>query len=294
MDTPAMRHVAAVATIVAALALAGGAAGASAVVPKGDILAVDATFHPLVLDAHGHVVRRLPSWHVPDGFGLLGIELAPSRNDAFVSLWSGNSTLPARIFDVSLATGARRLVADGLSPSLSPDGTQLAYLADRREPNLGLTWLTGLVVRTLATGKERTIPFDTAVSLGTPPALVTNWSPNGVSVALAASDFDLVDTATATSIADIPSLGATPSAPAFLDADTVIVETNCCIGRQKLVAVDPHGAHAQPFAEISSPVDAIRRIDPDRMLVLDQLGELLLVSRGKTTVIANGIRAAAR
>ena len=288
-----MRLAAAISTVVVALALAASApAGTPPLVPKGDILALDTSFHPLVLDAHGKIVRRLPSWHIRDGFFVFGTELARDRNHAFVSLWSRARSLPARLYEVSLATGSRRFVADGLSPSLSPDGTRLAYFSDRYERGGVPVWVGGLVVRTLATGRERTIPFDGAEGMTVAFEFLTNWSPDDRTVAIAPQELHVVDTTTAKEIEDVPTLGPTPVAAVFLNAGRLIVETNCCSGRQKLATVDASGAHPRAFAEIPSPVIAIRRFGTGRMLVLDWHNELHLVSHGRTTTIAKGILAA--
>ena len=137
------------------------------------------------------------------------------------------------------------------------------------------------------------LPFAEGIAGGNRPELVINWSPDGRRVVL----FDrerlrLVDVATA---ADIPSQpGLTPAyAPVFLDAQTLVVLANCCIGRQQLVTIDVRSGAISPFVELSTPPEIIRRLKPGLLLTVAASGELALVSRGHTRVIARRITAAA-
>ena len=269
-----------------------GVAARPALVPRGDILAADMGLHLIVLDQSGSVLRRLPWWHAPSGVGLLGLELAPDRQHAFVSVERGD--LPAHLYEVDLATGGKRLLADAASPALSPDGSRLLYLANRRPKKLTFPLLTALVVRNLSSGRQRVIPFHSRLTIGTPPDMVTNWSLDGRRAVLSdGRHLRLIDTATARFVESQPSVGPNHSlAPVFLEAHRLVVLADCCVGHQHLVTVDLRSGRQAPFAEISAPVVSIRRLGPSRLLVANQLGQLLLVSRGHSKTIATGVSAA--
>ena len=279
--------------------LASSSAARAAVVPRGDILAADTNRKLVILDRRGNVLRRLPWWHAPNGFGLEGLELAPDRRHAYVSLDNGD--LPTRLYEVNLEDGRKKLLAYATSPALSPDGSRLLFLTNRMSKKLGLPLLTALVVRNLSSGRQRVIPFRSRLTIGNPPDLVTNWSPDGRHAILldgqqpvlrGGDQLRLVDTATARTVDSQPPVGRHLLAPVFLDAHRLVALANCCIGRQQLVTVDLRNGKQAPFAEISSPVVSIRRYGPGQLLVADQLGQLLFVSRGQSKIIANGIGAA--
>jgi hypothetical protein len=272
--------------------LASSNAARAALVPKGDILAASTNRRLIVLDRSGGVLRRLPWWHAPSGFSLEGLELAPDRRHAFASVDNGD--LPTRLYEIDLADGRKRLLAFATSPALSPDGSRLLFLTNRMSRKLGFPLLTALVVRNLSSGRQRVIPFRSRLTIGNPPDLVTNWSPDGRHAVLRGGDrLRLVDTATARTVESQPSVGSIHSlAPVFLDAQRLVGLANCCRGRQQLAMVDLRSGRQTPFAEISSPVVSIRRFGAGRLLVADQLGQLLLVSRGHSKIIATGIGAA--
>lgn len=268
------------------------AAGAQTrpLVPRGAFLVTNLDGRLLVLDAAGKRLRRLPG--TLGRYGAWGgLELAADRRHAFVSLPVPDR--PGRLYELDLATGKKRRIADGLSPALSPDRRYLAYLSESLCRDLTWTCRTALVIRNLLTGDMRTIPFAEGIVGGNRPELVINWSPEGQRVVL----FDrkrlrLVDVATATDIPSQPAL--TPAyAPVFLDAYTLVVLANCCIGRQQLVTIDIRSGVIGSFAELSAPPEIIRRLKPGLLLTVTASGELALVSRGRTRVIARGITAAA-
>src|SRR5207244_445765 len=95
----------------------------------------------------------------------------------------------------------------------------------------------------------------------------------------------LVDVASARNVMSQPSVEGgsnytPPLSPAFLDANTLVVLADCCIGSQHLVAVDLRSGARDPFAVLSSPVENIRRLRSGRFLTVTALNQLALVSRG--------------
>jgi hypothetical protein len=266
-------------------------------VPVGDILVGDRLGRLFVVDGRGRLVRHLPRSLPPRG--PQSIELAADRRHAFVSVL--RSERPARLYEVDLATGRKRQIANAHSPAVSPDKTRLAYVSTRVRAEI--VYRTALVVRDLRTRRVRAIPLGPDVPLGTPPELVINWSPDGRAVAVFdGSRIRIVDVASAVDVPSQPGISGDATstgthtpwlAPVFLNANTLVVLADCCIGRQNLLAIDLRSGTPTPFAELSSPAENIRRLKPGLLLTVTALNELALVSRGRARVIAHGITAAA-
>jgi hypothetical protein len=285
--------------IVAALAAVCGASAHAAVprpiVPDGDLLVGDRTGRLLLLDRDGKILRRLGR---PLGrIAFQSIELARDRRHAYVSIY--RSERPAQLYEVDLTGGSPRWMANAISPALSPDGRRLAYVATRAAD--GMVYREALVVRNLRTGRIRSIPLPPRVPMGTPPELVINWSPDGRRVAVFdGSRVRLVAVATARDVQSQPSVrgdGGAPSwtpwlAPVFLDPRTLVVLVDCCIRRQHLVAVDLRSGARRPFAELSSPIENVRRLKATLLLAVTAREELALVRRGRTRVISGRTAAA--
>jgi len=285
-----------VATLFAGAPLTADSAPASYRVPFGKFVVADDAGHVRVVDARGRLVRRF-AWSLPVP-QLQAIELAANRRKAYVSIY--RSEQPSQLYEVALATGRRRKIANAISPALSPDKTRLAYVTT--EVRNEIVYRAALVIRNLRTGAIRTMRLPPGVPFGTPPELVINWSPNSRQVAVFDdSRIKLVDAARAADVAAQPALpGDTPTpgqtswlAPVFVDARTVVVLEGCCIGRQQLVAVDLSSGTQNSFAVLSSPVEHVRRYGQRRLLVVTALHELALVSRGNVRVIVRRIHAAA-
>jgi WD40 repeat protein len=275
----------------------GADASPRVVVRAGNLLVYDTSHRLVVLDARGKVVRRLPASFSPAG--VQAIELTADRRHAFVS--TRKSEQPARLFEVDLTTGRRRALADGISPSLSPDRTRLAYVSTQRRDEI--VYRTALVVRRLGTRQETAFLLGPRVPLGTPPELVINWSPDGRRIAIFdGSTIRIVDVANRRDVTAQPAIPSDPVrpgerdtslAPVFLDANTLVVLADCCIGRQRLVAVDLRSGARTPFAGLSSPAESIRRLKQRRLLTVTALNELAVVSRGRTRVLAKRVITAA-
>jgi hypothetical protein len=255
----------------------------SPLVARGDILVEAQTGRLATITVAGHPIHASP--RIAQRGSWTDIELAPDRRHAFVS----NLAEPRGLYEINLANGHKRLIAHGFSPALSPDHSELAYLAVG--PVKGIEEVTALVVRDLRTNAQRSIPFVPPVPAGTPPEWITNWSPDGGLIALvAAGKTLLVDPTTAATVGSQAPLAGL--APAFLDANTLVVLANCCIGRQLLETVDVQSGITTPFARLSSPTEYIRRIGVGKFLILTALRELVVVERGRSRVIARGLSSA--
>jgi hypothetical protein len=259
---------------------------AGPIVPRGTTLVADTRGRLRVLDRRGTLVRRL-SGSLPSPPQAL--ELAPGRRQAFASILGNES--PARLYGLDLVSGGRRLVGRGVSPSLSPDGTRLAFIATAVKA--GIVEEVALIVRDLRSGRSRSIPFGADLALGTPPDIVVNWSPDGRSIAL----FDgktirLVDAAHATGVAAERAVGG-GLAPVFLNGHALVVLQNCCIGKQRLVTVELGSGAQAPFATLPAPPEMIRRVRPGLLMTVTALGQLAYVSRNHVRIVATHVAAAA-
>jgi hypothetical protein len=274
----------ALSTLVAARA---AASPSHRLVSPGSYLVADQSGHLLVLDQRGKFVSRIPRFTSP----VQGLEIAPDRRHAYVSVYR-NERAP-RLYEVALRSGRRSHIANGIGPSLSPDQKRLAYVTVERRDEI--SYRTALAIRLLSTGRTRLVPLPAGTPLGTPPELVINWSPDGRRLAV----FDgtvirLVEVATATTVDSQPPLpGKTGLAPVFLNRHAVVVLANCCIGRQRLVAVDLRSGARTPFAELRAPMESVRRQTGGSLLIVTALQRLVRVSPGHKRVIATGVVAAA-
>jgi hypothetical protein len=261
----------------------GRAARPSPLVARGDVLVETQKGRLTTVTLAGHPVH--PSPRIVAHGSWTDIELAPDRRHAFVS----NLAEPRDLYELNLANGHKRLIAHGFSPALSPDQSELAYLAVGSVN--GIEEVTALVIRNLRTQAVHAIPFAPPVTAGTPPEWITNWSPDGTQIALVSGEKTmLVEPATAATVGSQAPIAG--SAPAFLNENALVVLANCCIGRQLLDTVDLQTGVRTPFAHLSSPTEFIRRVAPGRFLILTALRELVIVERGRTRVIARGLSSA--
>jgi hypothetical protein len=282
---------------------AAAAAGAERVpgpVPAGSFVVSTVDGRLLVLDGAGSLVRGVPGTIGSSG-AQGGVALAPDRLHAFVAISLG-SPKPWRLNEIDLVTGSRRKLANAVSPAVSPDGTRLAFLAVASDPNDDTFRVTALVIRNLHSGRNRSIPFQPPRPLGTPPELVINWSPDGKRIALFdGTQIRLATVATARTVgSQPPAPGTAPTSPqrtgslspAFLDDRTLVVLDGCCIGPQRLVAIDLASGSRRPFAALRAPTVNLTRIRPGVLLAVTAEHRLLVVTRANTHQIAGNISSA--
>lgn len=261
----------------------GTTARPASLVARGNVLVETQKGRLTTVTLAGHPVH--PSPPIVAHGSWTDIELAPDRRHAFVS----NLDEPRDLYELNLANGHTRLIAHGFSPALSPDQSELAYLALGSVK--GIEKVTALVIRNLRTDATHTIPLAPPVTAGTPPEWITNWSPDGTQIALVVGGKTmLVEPATAATVGSQASI--TGSAPAFLNENALVVLANCCIGRQRLDTVNLQTGVRTPFAHLSSPTEFIRRVAPGRFLILTALRELVIVERGRTRVVRREVSSA--
>jgi len=262
--------------LLAASAFAGTASSPQPFVPQGAYLVAlagsDGNGHQLaVLNSRGRLLRNGPQ--IPDGYGMQAMALSADRQSAYVSV---DDSSP-RLYEIALASGKRVLIADdAMSPALSPDGTELAYLT----VDSGV--LTALAIRNLQTGSVRTIPFPPHVGVGTPPELVINWSPHGRFIAL----FDgtrtrIVNVASAPTVESqrtIRNMGPGVS-PVFLGKHKLVVLVHCC-STQLLTAVDLRSDAEKYWAYVGNPPEDIHRLNPNTLLAVTAMHRFVLITQG--------------
>jgi hypothetical protein len=250
-------------------------------VPPAAIVVADTRGRLSVVDTRGRTLRT-----VPGAFGeVQAVTVAPDRTHAYLSQYVADK--PSRLSLVDLRTGRRRFVALGLSPTVSPDGSRLAYLSTTMERDI--KQVSALVVRDLRTHGVRTFAFPHRTPVGTPPELIVNWAPDSRRVTV----YDgraarLVDTAVVRPVSAEPAVAASGLAAVFADARTVVVDANCCIGRQRLVSA----ATRATFATLSSPPETAVRTAAGTLVITTALKELVVVTRGHVRVVRRGVTAA--
>ncbi|MBT8208832.1 MAG: hypothetical protein KJO18_11190, partial [Acidimicrobiia bacterium] len=113
----------------------------------------------------GQIVRTITTgW--ADGQFAGPLQIAADRVTGYFALgyedsWFGCDATLGQFVEVDLVTGDTQLDHDGIMPTVSPDGEQLAYLAadecleDPDEPQFYIAYHDEVVVRDLASGTER-------------------------------------------------------------------------------------------------------------------------------------------
>jgi hypothetical protein len=260
-----------------------------ALVPNGDLVAISLRGRVLVLDRAGREVKVLPGRIGPDGLAQ-AIQLAPDRRHAWVSVWNSRAQV-FWMYSIDLSTGRRRRLVDGVSPTLNPDETELAYIGFS-EFRTGGEVESELVIENLADGRTRVTPFGLPSPIGNSPQLIISWSPNGRQIAVdAGGKYRLVNVRKSANVVSSPSLPGVLSAPAYLSADTIVADANCCTGAQRLVAIDLHTDRESTFARLSSPVQTVQRVGRATLLMTDALDQLVTVSKGRVRLLREGIAA---
>lgn len=119
------------------------------------LAAVDGDGRVVVLDSATGAVDRV----LLEGIGVSDpasndIAVTPDRSSVFVTR-PGTAGASSQILQVPFAGGPAQVIATGTSPSVSPDGSTLAYIGFQPAPGGGNLPVPVLVLRDLATGSER-------------------------------------------------------------------------------------------------------------------------------------------
>jgi hypothetical protein len=127
--------------------------------------------------ATGEVLRTVVDVRQADGgfVAIEGLDVASDRRTAYYSVTTERGH--ESVFRINMPDGAPERLADGSGPSISTDGTRLAFVSR-----------TVIHVRDLRTGEDRTFP-DTVGELG---GSDTTWSPDGRHLAFATHAADSV------------------------------------------------------------------------------------------------------
>jgi hypothetical protein len=206
------------------------------------------------------------------------------------------------VFSVPLAGGPARAVAYGRTPAISPDGKLLAYVAETFSVAHGEI-LTGIVVRDLASGAQRTWALpDPAAYI---PAM--SWSPDGRHLAVTTAVLSPV-TVVLDTTAPGRTLGAARRLPlppgiswaGYLTARTGVgaVEAGAWPAlRTSLVEVDVRtGQVIRPLTTLRQGLPTGSGGGPEGLIQPDPAGRYVLITGtgptekipGQTTTTANG------
>ena len=261
--------------------------------------------------------------------GATGDEVARSPNGATVYFEVG-SGCEHQIESVPFTGGSPNVVAAGMDPAVSPDGTELAYA---RQPDQTMPdCLTGLsnpasafavVVRQLSSGRETTYPMSPqAVATGLPaPITHLSWAPDGhrLAVSVAAEQDNegwtvtVFDTTTADyyvgpGVTAVPVTGAAATDSYYREAvfqpdGNLFTNRVCCSGipprttSSLLVTVDPHSGRIVRQVAVGYTTVTHSSLDVDQSghWLLYLSGDDLLVSDdgARPVSLATGFTAAA-
>lgn len=163
--------------------------------------------------ATGATVRTIASdaaWAGP-------LSLAPDRSTVYLTRETGG--IRPDVVRVTLADGTSETVAQGRVPSVSPDGTRLAYVG--KHPTNPDEEYRALHVLDLATGAETTVPDD---SCGGCPRRIDQpaWSPDGSTLYVATGFQDSAVPAMDLLVVTPGTTTTLDSAPVFQPADTFV------------------------------------------------------------------------
>ena len=257
----------------------------SPLVPRGDLLEIKrGRFR--VLNRRGRVVRELGRFQASGA--LQAMAISGDRRHAFISILHGEEASP-EVDDVDLATGSVVRIGDGVSPAVSPSDGRLAYVATTTTGDR-----TALVVQ-VGSDPPHQIPMGTSAFVGTPPGLITNWSPDGSRIAVYDdTSLRLVDPATATSVSSQPAVpGRFLTSPAFLSTERLVGLANCCVGPQRLAVVNLTTGKRKPFGALRAPPENMGRVGHGVIFAVTALRQLVLIRKGKVQIIASGVAVAA-
>ena len=205
------------------------------------VVAVGADGRVVVLDAgSGEVDRVLLEGIAVDDPAKNGIARAPDRGEIFVTRPRPAGT-PTELVQLAADGSASESLGEGVAPSVSPDGSHLAYVRfiDRGSQSPAPV----LVIRELATGDERELARDNEPDFHFIPD--TAWTADGERVAFVAGEIltglYVVDS-DATSLDEAQRIGPVAredgtswSAVTAFGEDTLAVVETCCdvVDRQR-------------------------------------------------------------
>jgi hypothetical protein len=196
--------------------------------PPPVAVALDDTNHLVLVDtADGHVIRTLDTPAISTN-DITDVDLSADGGTLYFSIGLA-------MYRMSIEGGAPEPVGQGTSPTLSPDGSLLAYTG----PD------SGIVVRDLTTGAERQWGPRDAGQIGS-----LSWSPDSSRLAY---DFlyntnhtYVLDTTSTGKLSDVSTelgpyedkTGGGLYSPTFLDDGRIAVVKNCGSGVACVVAID--------------------------------------------------------
>jgi hypothetical protein len=238
--------------------------------------------HLIEVGSSGGAIRTIAKLTDRIG-GVEQLDLSADRRTVFAAVGTTGSCRD-EVVRVDVSDGSTKRIGFGSSVALSPDGQRLAsfYRGDctqDSEPG------TAIVVRDLSGGHELSFPVS-PLSSGVGGSFVLSWSPDGRDIAFdGVNGVRLLDTTDPNGGADArlvmapqrrpavpppaaqPGVVQAPGIPAgavtdlhagiFLDARTIVGLIDCCIGPQRLVAIDLTTGAQRPFLDVDAPTQGL-------------------------------------
>lgn len=254
--------------------------------------------------ASGEIVRVVAEWFNGDGVFRGSLQLTPDRTAAYFGegyedSWYGCESSVGSIGRVDLASGELEGQFAGTAPSLSTDGTRLAYLAsevcvpDPEAPELWvLTPYDRVVVHDLASGESVEITTATApADYGDPNGLQwVGFHPSGdVLVLTSGGDLYRVPSTSPGVVQDHPVVAsAPPGFPYEMIGESLLTVGTGDEGATRVVAVDLGGGGAETTLWESEYPVTLGVGALGHVIVADGNPEGSAATTGPVTVIALG------
>jgi hypothetical protein len=183
------------------------------------------------------------------------VDVSPDGTRVVVSVLNDHDEACDAAVHLYSADSDGAVLADGAAASYSPDGTRLLYVRYRASGEF--CFRHEVVVRTIAGGVESAIDLPGGERVeGNPHEWPLAWSPDSEHFALVGRTGAFVSDLAGDDVR--PLAGAT--APVFLDDETLLAVTGCCVGpghvtRFSLAGGDP----PQPAFDVPTAVRSIKR-----------------------------------
>lgn len=220
------------------------------------------------------------------------ISLSEDRTAAFVGvrvLDAGDSNCSGAVAQVT-SEGAT-VIADGVTPVVSPDQTMLVYGTIERDDQI--CYVTGLEILELATGATSDLALDRRPDSGGPDWNLS-WLPDSQEIVVADSDggVRVIDVESGERTGPFAAGGWAKMPTAFAPGE-LLVMTGCCTGDMTLSIFDLAAGTLESRFDLAAPVETLT-IDNGTIIATDALGTLLIGDADGLRSVGVGFEAADR
>jgi hypothetical protein len=238
-----------------------GAGDRTRIVQSDEVVAVTAAGDVVRVAADGSDRGLVGRIALDVGAEVDAVDVSPDGAEVVVSVLNDHDEACQADVHLFSAAADGAVIAEGAAASFSPDGTRLLYLQYRADGEFCPR--TRVVVRSLADRAERrfALPGGGGVE-GNPGEWPVDWSPDSRRIALVAPHGVLLADADGTHVTTLAAAAGTDlaaTAPVFLDDDTLLAVTGCCVGAAHVTEFSLDGGGARPAFEVPTAVRSIRR-----------------------------------